>query len=119
MPKAPLRLNDSFPRAKKVLDNAEQAQVFDQEQLAYLRALINAIQEDSQIVTKRSFMTVAEVAALQKVHVDTVRGWCRAGELISYKFQGTYRVTPKAYQDFLNRKNTGYPFTKKNEKDAA
>lgn len=49
-------------------------------------------------------LTVKEVAEIVKRAPSTVRGWCQAGELDSYLFQGReYRVTRAALRAFQDR----------------
>jgi len=52
------------------------------------------------------WLTAHDVAALLKVHVETVRRWLRTGELRGTHFGGKtgYRITAREVDAFLARK---------------
>lgn len=53
-----------------------------------------------------TFLTVAEIAELLKVHEQTVRDWLNDGDLEGIAFGGRtgWRVTERALQEFLDRR---------------
>ncbi|MGX9134969.1 helix-turn-helix domain-containing protein [Rummeliibacillus sp. JY-2-4R] len=46
---------------------------------------------------------VEEIAQLTKMHVESVRRWCRSGKLPSYQFGGKFIVTGSDFKDFIKR----------------
>lgn len=46
---------------------------------------------------------VEEIAKLTRMHVESVRRWCRTGKLPSYQFGGKYIVTGSDFKAFMKR----------------
>ncbi|MED3550308.1 helix-turn-helix domain-containing protein [Cytobacillus praedii] len=46
---------------------------------------------------------VEEIAKLTKMHVESVRRWCRSGKLPSYQFGGKFIVTGSDFKTFMKR----------------
>jgi excisionase family DNA binding protein len=51
--------------------------------------------------TTEKLLTVADVAALLKVHPLTVRRWIASGRLPAVKLGKSYRITPSAYRQLI------------------
>ncbi|GAI77053.1 unnamed protein product [marine sediment metagenome] len=50
---------------------------------------------------KEKFLTVPEVAQKLNFSYITVYGWVKSGKLKSYNFNGSFRVTEKDFQAFV------------------
>lgn len=50
------------------------------------------------------WLTTDEIAKDLKVNVKTVRNWINSGELAAIDVGGEYRISRKAYEDFINRR---------------
>lgn len=46
---------------------------------------------------------VEEIAKLTKMHVESVRRWCRSGKLPSYQFGGKFIVIGSDFKVFMKR----------------
>lgn len=71
----------------------------------WLRGELAAAREAGE---DRGDLTVAEVARAARRSPSTVREWIRAGSLAAYLFNAKeYRVTRKAFEDFLDARRAG------------
>lgn len=46
---------------------------------------------------------VEEIAKITRMHVESVRRWCRSGKLPSYQFGGKFIVTGSDFKEFMRR----------------
>jgi excisionase family DNA binding protein len=42
-----------------------------------------------------------DIADMTKMHVESVRRWCRSGKLSSYQFGGKYIIVGSDFKDFM------------------
>lgn len=54
-------------------------------------------------VDDNEVLHVEEIAKLTKMHVESVRRWCRHGKLPSYQFGGKFIVVGSDFKDFMQR----------------
>lgn len=52
------------------------------------------------------FLTPKQIAAMPEIDVspETVRAWCRSGQLRCHRVGGLYRVSPEALREFVSRR---------------
>jgi hypothetical protein len=46
---------------------------------------------------------VEDIADMTKMHVESVRRWCRSGKLLSYNFGNKYIVVGSDFKEFMIR----------------
>lgn len=54
-------------------------------------------------VDDNEVLHVEEIAELTKMHVESVRRWCRQGKLPAYQFGGKYIVVGSDFKEFIHR----------------
>ncbi|MBD3842780.1 MAG: helix-turn-helix domain-containing protein [Campylobacterales bacterium] len=47
-----------------------------------------------------------DIAQLTKMHVESVRRWCRSGKLPSYNFGNKYIVVGSDFKEFMKKSRT-------------
>lgn len=48
-------------------------------------------------------LTPDEVAQLIGMHSETVRAWCRNGDIVNYQFRGKYMIIGSDFKDFMRK----------------
>lgn len=60
---------------------------------------------------------VEEIAQLTKMHVESVRRWCRQGKLPAYQFGGKFIVAGSDFKEFMKRSRVKPKWLQEIEKD--
>lgn len=76
--------------------------------MCVLRQTVNADQERAKHMPEDTLLTVEDVARRLGVHIDSVRRWIRAGELVAIDLGGAagYRITPAELERFIAERTT-------------
>ncbi|SFE91502.1 Helix-turn-helix domain-containing protein [Bacillus sp. OV194] len=48
-------------------------------------------------------LTPVEISQLIGMHPETVRAWCRNGNLVNYQFKGKYMVIGSDFKNFMRK----------------
>lgn len=57
-------------------------------------------------VDNNQILQPEDVAALVRMHVESVRRWCRQGKLTSYSFGNKYIITGSDFKEFMRNSKT-------------
>jgi excisionase family DNA binding protein len=61
-----------------------------------IHPIFEAIDDDTAL-------TPDEVAELVGMHPETVRAWCRNGDIVNYQFKGKYMIIGSDFKDFMRK----------------